>query len=88
MKAEVYVITDVEAISLIENDDIDGFKALLEEDDTLLFSEPIEFNTEAEALAFCEGLGYGVDERGIIERYPLRSFEPSDVPFIEAIREY
>lgn len=85
---EVYVITEPAAISYLVEDDIDGFKELLAEDDTLLFSEPIEFNTEAEALAFCEGLGYGVNERGTIEKYPLRSFEPSDVPFIEAIREY
>lgn len=84
---EVYVVTEMEAISLIEEGDIDGFKQLLEEDDTLIFREPEVFNSEAEALAFCAGIGYGKDGYPV-EKLPLRSFEPSDVPFIEAIKEY
>lgn len=86
---EVFVVTESEAIDYIQNEDIDGFKALLEEDDTLLFNEPETFNTEEEALAFCAGLGYGVDERSYpVEKYPLRSSEPTDLPFIEAIKGY
>jgi hypothetical protein len=87
MKIEVYVVTEAEAISLLEDGDIDGFKQLLEDDKTLLFSEPEVFNTEAEALAFCAGIGYG-KEGYPVEKYPLRSFEPSDIPFIEAIKAY
>ena len=33
-------------------------------------------------------MNYGIDERAPIERYPLRSCESSDVPFIEAIENY
>lgn len=84
---EVFVVTEKEAIEYLQNDDIDGFKALLEGDDTLYFSEPESFNTEAEALAFCAGIGYG-KEGYPVEKYPLRSSEPTDLPFIEAIKAY
>ncbi len=88
MDIKVYVITDQTAIDLLTNDDLDGFKAYLSEDDTLYFPEPETFATEEEALAFCAGIGYGIDERAPIERYPLRSCEPTDVPFIELIENY
>ena len=79
MDIKVYVITD---------NDLDGFKAYLAEDDTLYFAEPETFATEEQALAFCSGIGYGIDERAPIERYTLRSCEPDDVPFIELIENY
>lgn len=88
MDIKVYVITDRTAIDLIMDNDLDGFKAYLAEDDTLYFPEPETFATEEQALAFCSGIGYGTDERAPIERYPLRSCEPIDVPFIEAIENY
>lgn len=85
MSIKVYVVEDATAIDFIQNNDLDGFKTYLAEDDTLYFGEPECFDTEAEALAFCAGIGYGMDERVPVERYPLRSCEPDDVPFIEAI---
>ena len=88
MDVKVYVITDQTAIDLLTKDDLDGFKAYLAEDDTLYFPEPETFATEEQALAFCSGIGYGIDERAPIERYPLRSCEPTDVPFIELIENY
>ena len=88
MDIKVYVITDQTAIDLITDNDIDGFKAYLAEDDTLYFAEPESFATEEQALAFCDGIGYGIDERAQIERLPLRSCELADVPFIEAIENY
>lgn len=88
MDVKVYVITDQTAIDLLTKDDLDGFKAYLAEDDTLYFPEPETFATEEEALAFCAGIGYGIDDHAPIERYPLRSCEPTDVPFIEAIENY
>ena len=88
MDIKVYVITDQTAIDLITDNDLDGFKAYLAEDDTLYFPEPETFATEEQALAFCSGIGYGIDERAPIERLPLRSCEPDDVPFIEAIENY
>lgn len=88
MKVEVFVVKEPEAVRLLEENDLEGFKALLSEDETLLFDEPVEFDSEAEALAFCAGLGYGVDERNPIEVYPLRSFEETDKPYIELINNY
>ncbi len=88
MSIKVYVIEDTTTIEFIQNDDIYGFKEYLSEDDTLMLPEPECFDTEAEALAFCNGIGYGAYERGSVERYPLRSCEPADLPFIEAIENY
>ena len=85
MSITVYIVEDATAIDLIQNNDFDGFKAYLAEDDTLYFGEPECFDTEAEALAFCAGIGHGMDERAMVECAPLRSSEPDEVPFIEAI---
>lgn len=49
---------------------------------------PEAFETEQQALAFCSGLGYGANESATHERYPLRSCEEVDLPFIEAIENY
>lgn len=88
MSAKVYVIKDRTAIGFIENNDIDGFKNYLAEDEFLMFDDPVEFGTEPEALVFCAGLGYGVDNHLPVEKFPLRSFEEYGRPFIEAIEEY
>lgn len=88
MSVKVYVISDPLAINFLVDDDIDGFKEYLDSDDMLDFPEPEVFDTEEQALAFCEGLGYGSDERAMPDRYPLRSCEPTDAPFIEAIENY
>lgn len=73
MPTKVYIITDRTAIDYILDCDIDGFNNYLSEDDTLIFNEPEIFETEDEAIAFCRGIGYGIDERAPIEKYPLRS---------------
>ena len=92
MSIKVYIVDDPTLIGFIEESDIDGFRSYLdeskEEDKFILFGEPEYFDTEAEALAFCAGIGYGSDEHGSVERYPLRSCEESDLPFIEAIENY
>lgn len=88
MSVKVYVITDPLAIDFLVNDDIDGFKEYLDSDDTLGFPEPEIFDTEEQAIAFCKGLGYGTNERDMPSRYPLRSCEPADTSFIEAIEGY
>lgn len=88
MSVKIYVVDDPILISFIEDDDIDGFKEFLAEDDTLYFEGPEIFDSEAEALAFCSGIGYNVDERAPVERWPLRSSEEADRPFIEAIENY
>ena len=88
MSAKVYVIKDRTAIDFIENNDIDRFRDHLAEEEYLMFDEPVEFETEREALAFCSGLGYGTMEGAPVEQFPLRSFEEYDMPFIEAIENY
>lgn len=88
MSVKVYVVNDPLTISFLVNDDIDGFKEYLESDEFLDFGEPEVFDTEAQAFAFCAGLGYGAYERATPDRYPLRSFEEADCPFIEAIEAY
>ena len=69
MQIKLYVITDRNLIDLFEDNDIDGFKQYLEEDDTLYFEGPVLFSTESEALAFCAGLGYGIDDHNPVDRY-------------------
>lgn len=88
MSVKVYVISEPLAIDFIMDDDIDGFKEYLDSDDMLDFPEPEVFDTEEQALAFCSGIGYGLDERAPVERFPLRSSEEADLPFIEAIENY
>lgn len=88
MSFKVYVLTDPILIDFAQDGDIEGFKEYLDSDDTIYFNEPECFDTEAEALAYCAGIGYGVDERAPVERYPLRSCESEDLPFIEAIENY
>lgn len=88
MPVKVYVIDDPILISFIEDGDLEGFKEYLDSDDTIIFSDPEIFDTEEQALAFCSGIGYGLDERAPVERFPLRSSEEADLPFIEAIENY
>lgn len=88
MSVKVYVVSDPLAIDFLVNDDIEGFKEYLDSDDMLDFPEPEVFDSEEKALAFCAGLGYSKDERAMPDRYPLRSSEPADAPFIEAIENY
>ena len=85
---QIYIVTDATAIQFIEDDDIDGFKEYLAEEEYLDFGEPETFDTEAESLAFCAGIGHGCDERATPTRFPLRSNVDIDLPFIEAIKEY
>lgn len=88
MSVKVYVINDPILVSFIGDGDLEGFKEYLDSDDTIIFSEPESFDTEEQAIAFCSGIGYGLDERAPVECFPLRSSEPDDVPFIEAIENY
>ena len=85
---QIYIVTDATAIQFIEDNDIDGFKEYLAEEEYLDFGEPETFDTEAEALAFCAGIGHGCDERATPTRFPLRSNVDIDLPFINAIKEY
>lgn len=85
---KVYVIEDRQLISCLENDDLEGFKESLQDVSPLDIPDPECFDTEAEALSFCAGLGYGRDDYSPVEQYPLRSFEECDLPYIEAIENF
>ncbi|MCM1041283.1 MAG: hypothetical protein NC396_02485 [Bacteroides sp.] len=85
MSIKVYVVEDAMSIEFFQNNDFADFKEYLASDGTLDFGKPEYFDSEAEALAFCAGIGHGLDERAPVERYPLRSCEPADLLFIEAI---
>ena len=85
MSAKVYIVKDRTAIDFIEDNDIDGFKNYLADEEYLMFDEPVEFESEQEALAFCAGIGHGKIEGSPVEQLPLRSFEEYDQPFIKAI---
>ena len=83
---KVYILRDTEAIEYIVNDDFDGIKGALA--DGLAPELEVEsFNSEAEALAFCAGLGHGRNERAMPDIFPLRSFEPTDAPYITLLEE-
>lgn len=88
MSIKAYVLTDPILIDFAQDGDIEGFKEYLDSDDAIYFNDPETFDTEAEALAYCAGIGYGKDERAVPDQYPLRSCEPADAPFIEAIENY
>lgn len=82
---KVCVVADIEAISLLVNDNLEAFRAYISSENRVIIDEPMTFDTELEALAFCAGLGYGKDDYSLPDIYPLRSSEPSDLPYIEAI---
>ena len=88
MSVKVYVISDSDAVGFLVENDLQGFKDYIAEEDYIDFADPEVFDTETEALAFCAGLGHGSDERATPTTYPLRSFEEVDRPFIEEIEKY
>lgn len=88
MSIKIYVLTDHILIDFAQDGDIEGIKEYLDSDDTIYFNDPETFDTEAEALAYCAGIGYGKDERAPVECYPLRSSEPADFQFIDSIYNY
>ena len=88
MKNQIYILADPTAIDYILNGDIDELKDYLSEPDTYIdLSEPITFETEAEIAAFGAGLGYGKDERGIVDKLILNTNSPDDLEIIRLIEE-
>lgn len=86
MAQTLYILTDRIAIDYILNGDIAELKEYLSDPDSFIeLSEPITFETEAEAVAFGAGLGYGKDERGEVEQLILNTANPDDVEVINLI---
>lgn len=84
---KVYIVSDAEMAEYIAMDDIESVRAMLEEGN-VPWVEVEEFDTEAEVLAFCRGLGHGKDETSMPSLFPLRSTEEGDIPFIRLLEEY
>lgn len=88
MSKQIYILTDSLAIDYILDGDIEGLKEYLAEPDTYPeLSEPITFETDAEVAAFGAGLGYGRDERGLVEKLILNTDNPDDVEVIKLLTE-
>lgn len=84
---KVYLIKDKALIAFIEENDIEGFRNYLSEEEFLYFCEPEEFETEKQAETYCARIGKG-KEGYPVHQLPLRSFDEDDQPFIEAIENY
>ena len=88
MKHTIYILTDRTAIDYILNGDIDELKEYLSDPENYVdLSEPITFETEAEIAAFGAGLGYGKDERGLVEKLILNTDNPDDLEIIRLLEE-
>lgn len=83
MPVKVYIIEDGLAMSYMN--DINSFREFLSTDEILNLAGPKLFETEAEAEAFCISLNEdkNYDEEPYTEF--LRSYVPTDAPFIQAI---
>ena len=86
MAERVYVVRDPGAIEFIKEGDLDGFKAYLDEHPTSDIGKEKHFWTKEEAIAFCSGLKYGVDEHTGSSPYPLRSWEVLATWFMRLIK--
>lgn len=87
MAQTLYILTDRIAIDYILNGSIDELKEYLSDPENYVeLSDPITFETEAEAVAFGAGLGFGKDERGEVEQLILNTTNPDDVEVINLIQ--
>ena len=87
MPIQVYVITDPEAIDFLIADDLEGFCQHLAEQEFPDIPSPETFATVQQAQAFCAGLAYNHSDL-TPTTFPLRSYEPSDRPYITALNNF
>ena len=83
MSVKIYVIEDGLAMSYMTS--INSFRQFLSTDTILDFKGPKVFETVAEAERYCESLNPDPTFEDEPYKWPLRSYDPTDVPFIEAI---
>ena len=86
MSVKVYVIEDGLAMSYMT--DINSFKQFLSTDKILDLKEPMVFDTEADAEAYCESLNPDKTFESEPYKWPLCSYNQDDIPFILAIEYY
>ena len=80
----VYIVNDSYLEDCFNNNDIDAFTEVVNDDDFISY-DCEEFETEKEATKFVEGLFYGCDERSPSSRVVLCSWNDCDEPFINAL---
>lgn len=86
MSVKVYVIEDGLAMSYMT--DINSFKQFLSTNKILGLKEPMVFETEADAEAYCESLNADKTFENEPYKWPLRSYNQDDIPFILAVEYY
>lgn len=79
-----YVIKDSEAESLVDDNDVEGFREYVA-DESFLDYDKEEFETEAERSGFLRGFFHGCDERAPAGKAILLSGEEYYEPFIKIL---
>ena len=79
-----YIIEDNEAESLINDNDVDGFREYVEENSFLEYNKE-EFDSEEERSGFLRGFFHGCDERVPAGKVVLLSGNEYYEPFIEIL---
>lgn len=85
-KYKLYLIEGPEAESLVNDNDLDGFRQYLEDDDYLNIGIK-EFDTEDERTGFLSGYFHGCDERSPCGKVALVDSNEYYQPFIEIVNE-
>ena len=79
-----YIIEDNEAESLIDDNDVDGFREYVEENSFLDYDKE-EFDSEEERGGFLRGFFYGCDERAPAGKVVLLSGNEYYESYIEIL---
>ncbi|MBO4965883.1 MAG: hypothetical protein J6C81_06430 [Muribaculaceae bacterium] len=83
-KFVAYIIEDSEAESLVDDNDVEGFRQYVIEESCLDY-DCIEFDSEEERSGFLRGFFHGCDERAPAGKVVLLSGEECYEPFIEIL---
>lgn len=81
-----YIIEDSEAESLVQDNDVDGFRKYVDDDGYVEYDKE-EFDSEEERSGFLRGFFHGYDERAPAGKVVLLSGEEYYEPFIKILEE-
>ncbi len=79
-----YIIEDSEAESLVQDNDVDGFRKYVGDDGYVEYDKE-EFDSEEERSGFLRGFFHGCDERAPAGKVVLLSGNEYYEPFIEIL---
>lgn len=79
-----YIIEDSEAESLVQDNDVDGFRKYVDDDGYVEYDKE-EFDSEEERSGFLRGFFHGCDERAPAGKVVLLSGNEYYEPFIEIL---